>query len=555
MTEPNNTSLDSHLAATPIIKRKKSISIVWLIPIVALIIGGWLAYVAITEKGPIITISFETAEGLEAGKTKVKFKDVEVGVVEDIQIGKKLSRVLLKVEMHKGAEPYLTEKTKFWVVKARIGADQISGLGTLLGGAYIGIEPSNEGQLIKTFTGLEDPPIVTRSMDGSRYSLTASTLGSLNPGSPIYFRQIKVGQVIDFKLDKLGRNVGVNIFIDSPYDQFIRENTRFWIASGLDLQLTANGLRINTESLVSLMIGGIALSSFEDEEPSTIAKANSHFKLYDTREDAEDDRYVATHEYYIEIKESVRGLTVGAPVEFRGLRIGSVEAIELEADYENLEFSNFVRISIESQRLSLPAKREEDEVNRLQRMLSKGLRAQMKVGNLLTGQLFVDMEFFPDASPVSMKVYKDLYVLPSTPLTTQKILHNAAAFLKKLNTIPIEEMGKNMQSSLAGLDTLVNSEEIQELPSNLQSIVEDIKGMTHTLDTTTLPGVNNSLEEIQRLVKELGSFVSTDSPLYFELHETLQQLANAAQAINKLADLLERHPEALLQGKNNKERQ
>ena len=205
--------------------------------------------------------------------TKVKYKSVDAGVVEDIAISPELDHVILKIRMNKGATPYLTENTSFWVVRARVTASQVTGLNTLLGGAYIGLEPNQEGEPADSFVGLEIAPIITSEMEGKRFSLHAPRLGSLNPGSPIYFRQVKVGQVVDFKLDEDGNDIGINIFIDSPYEQFVRENTRFWIASGLDLQLTANGLRVNTESIVSLMIGGIAFGAVSDE-PSPC-----HFKV------------------------------------------------------------------------------------------------------------------------------------------------------------------------------------------------------------------------------------------------------------------------------------
>ncbi|THB78254.1 MAG: MCE family protein, partial [Desulfobulbaceae bacterium] len=387
MTTQTESSSQKPSAASPVIQKKRSISIVWLVPLVALLVGGWLAYKGLTEKGPVITISFETAEGLEVGKTKVKFKDVEVGVVKELKIGKDLQGVVLTVEMQKGAEPYLTENSKFWVVKARVGTSEVSGLSTLLGGVYIGMEPSREGQLIDHFVGLEKPPIVTSDMKGKHFYLNAGRLGSLDSGSPVYFRQIRVGRVVDYKLDDNGANVVIHIFIDSPFDQFVRENSSFWLASGLDLQLTADGLRVDTESVVSMLVGGIAFSSSLDDSIKAEAQENSRFTLYRTRDEAMDQKYTIEEYYYVEIFETIRGLSVGAPVEFRGLRIGSVKEIEARADFEQLEFSTMVKIGIEKERLNFDTMPDEPPEVQIRRMVAKGLRAQLKTGNLLTGQL------------------------------------------------------------------------------------------------------------------------------------------------------------------------
>lgn len=554
MTENSNSPKNSPIAASPVINKGRSISIVWLVPFVALIIGGWLVYKAVTEKGPAISISFQSAAGLEAGKTKVKYKDVEVGVVQDITIGKDLSNVILKVLMHKGSEPYLTEKTKFWVVRARVDASRISGLDTLLGGAYIGIEPATEGDFVKDFKGLEVPPVVTSEAKGKRFALSAARLGSLNPGSPIYFRQIQVGQVVDYKLDEEGHTIGVNIFINSPYDQFVRENTRFWNASGLDLELTANGLQVNTESFVSLMIGGIAFNTFSSDLPMPEAKENTHFKLYATREAASDDRYKSKNDFYVEFKESVRGLSVGAPLEFRGFRVGSVVDIEMKTDFEELEFSTMVRVSVERKRMSLQIDMDVSVDERFSRMVNKGFRAQLKTGNMLTGQLFVNLEFHDDVPPVTTTSHNDLLVLPSVPSSSQDIVQDVARFMKTLNKMPLEEIGSNLQRIMAGVDKLVNSPKLKSSLSSLDQILKELKTTSRTLNSDTVPQINRALAEAENLIQDMGSWVDEDSPLYEDVRNILEEIGGAARSINDLADMLERHPEALIQGKTNEDR-
>lgn len=535
--------------ADPIIKQRRSISIVWLIPIVALLIGGWLAYKAITEKGPTITIKFTTADGLEAGKTKVKYKSVDVGVVESIGIGENMSQVVLEVQLNKGAELYLTDQTKFWVVRAHISASEVSGLSTLLGGAYIGVEPSDKGKPQRDFIGLETIPLVTRSSEGKSFDLIAPRLGSLNPGSPIYFRQVKVGQVVDYKLEDKGNNVGVNIFIDSPYDQFVRENTRFWLASGLDMQLTANGIRVDTDSVVSLMIGGLAFGTFSDAPQGKQVPENSQFNLYETHEEARDDQYTVKKNYYLEFFESIRGLSVGAPVEFRGIQIGSVTDIQLKILPNQMNFSTMVAVTIERERLGLPAQVTLDLDIQIRKMIKDGLRVQLKTGNLLTGQLLVDVDYYPDAPSVEETTYKDQLIIPSLPSSTQAVLDGVTNIIKKMDKLPIEEMGQSLQGALLGIKKLVNDPALQSSMHSLHKILADLEIITSTVNADTMPEVNDILEELHELIKELKGWISADSPLQEDLLRSLQEIGKAARSINNLADMLERHPEALIQGK------
>jgi len=553
MTEQTDGSPYASEAATPEIKQHRSFSIVWIVPLVALLIGAWLAYKAISEKGPTITITFKTAEGLEAGKTKVKFKDVDIGTVTSIDLDNSLAHVKLTVEMEKGAAPYLTEKARFWVVRARVGAGQVTGLGTLFSGAYIGMIPGTEGKLEKHFTGLEKPPIVTGEVSGKRFNLVAPRLGSLNPGSPIYFRQIKVGEVVDYVMDASGSNISVDIFIQEPYHQFVRRNTRFWIASGLDLNLTANGLQIDTESIMSLMIGGIAFSTFPNEAIEPEAEEGAHFKLYETHDEAREDRYSTKKAFFIEFKDSVRGLSVGAPVEFRGLKIGEVTEIEMKADFDKLDFSVPVRVQIEPQRLSIPLATDEESENRFIRMVQKGFRAQLKTGSLLTGQLFIDVDFFSDEPPAKMTFYKGLPVLPNVPSSSQEIVQGVTRFVKKLEALPLEDIGRNLDKSMAGINRLVNNPALGDSLKSLRRIMAELETTTQTLNADTVPKINAALAEMDNVLKNLDGWVSADAPLQGDLRKTLKELSDAARAISALAGMLDRHPEALIQGKGSRD--
>jgi paraquat-inducible protein B len=436
------------------------------------------------------------------------------------------------------------------VVRARVAAGQVTGLGTLFSGAYIGIDPSREGKPRRHFKGLEKQPIVTGEVPGRQYRLAARRLGSLNPGSPIYFRQIEVGKVVDFKLEPDGENVSIDIFVQEPYHQFVRQNTRFWVASGLDIDLTANGLRVDTESVVSLVIGGLAFSAFGHDIKAPEASDGTSFKLYDTYEDARDDRYTIKRDMIVEIKDSVRGLAIGAPVDFRGLQIGEVTDIEMDANFETLEFIVPVRIRLEPERLHIATPSgEEESLERWQRLVDKGFRAQLETGNLLTGQMYIKLDIFEDAPPVKLKYYNGLPVIPSLPSPSQEIMQGVTRFVKKLDQLPLEQIGQDLQSTMAGMDKIVNGPDLRQAIHSLRRILAELETTTTSLNAETVPRINTALGEMEIVLKDLDGLISADAPLQGDLRATLEELADAARAVSELADLLQRHPEALIQGK------
>lgn len=536
-------------AADPVIKAHRSFSIVWLVPIVALLVGGLLAYKAITEKGPMITLSFATAEGLKAGETKVKYKSVDVGVVESIHINEELSRVILDVQMNKGSESYLTDQTKFWVVRARVTAGEVSGLGTLLGGAYIGIEPSTKGKEQRDFVGLETAPIVTSADKGSFFQLAAPRLGSLNPGSPVYFRQVKVGQVVEYEMDTAGNSVDVSIFINAPYDKFVRKNTRFWLASGLDVQLTANGIKVDTESVVSLIIGGIAFGTFNEEPLAELPSAENTFRLYETRDEAKDDQYRMRHQYYVEFFESTRGLSIGAPVEFRGIQIGKVRDISMKLSSDKLNFSTMVLLDVERDRLGLLDEKQKDLDQQVREMMNNGLRAQLKTGSLLTGQLLIDVDYYPDAAKVNEQRYNGLLVVQSVQSSAQEVMTGVVSFINKVDKLPIEEIGQSLHNSLTGIERIVENPDIVESIHALRSVLSALEETAKHVNADTMPEITATLQELNQLTNEVKGWLSADSPVQSNLIKSLEEIAKASRSINNLADMLERHPEALIQGK------
>ena len=450
--------------------RKRRISIVWLVPLVALAIGGWLVYKAVSEKGPTITITFKSAAGLEAGKTKIKYKDVELGQVDSVELGDDLSQVIVKAELVKEAKNFLSENTRFWVVRARVAAGGVSGLGTLFSGAYIGLDPGKPGNPATQFKGLEVPPVVTADLPGSHFVLKASSLGSLNIGFPVLYRQIEVGQVVSYHLDEDAQAVTVKVFIHAPHHKLVRKNTRFYNVSGLDVAIGADGIRVDTESFMTLMIGGIAFDTPVNMEPGEAAQENDIFTLYENREDISKMTYARKNQWLLHFDGSVRGLKAGAPVEMQGIQIGQVLDINLQFDMAKEAFSIPVLIEIEPDRIQavgkLPDGAEKQKV--MDYLVGKGLRAQLKTGSLITGQLLVAIDMNPYAPPAKINWEGRYPELPTVPTAMEEMTTSLTQLLGKLEKLPIEQIGSDLRDTVAGAKGLMNSAELTEIRHGLK---------------------------------------------------------------------------------------
>ncbi|MEW6079971.1 MAG: MlaD family protein [Thermodesulfobacteriota bacterium] len=518
------------------IRKKSPFSIVWVVPLIAMLIGGWLVFKGLTEKGPTVTIAFKSAEGLEAGKTKIRYKDVEVGLVESIVLDEDLSRVLVTAELNKELKPYLTRKTRFWVVRARVSASEISGLGTLLGGAYIAIDPVKEGEPDRTFKGLEAPPVVTMDLPGRHYVLRADRLGSLSAGSPIYYRQIEVGQVESYEMDKEGRYVEIRIFVNDPYHQFIRQNTRFWNAGGFDLSVDANGLTVDSQSLATILMGGIAFDSPMALDSDELAENNHIFSLFDSRQTAMSQQYQAKRYWMVEFGGSVRGLTVGAPVEFRGLQVGRVLDIVCRVGKETGS-DIVIAVLVEAEPERLLGKELIDNETEYRKfidsLVAKGFRAQLKTGNILTGKLFVDLEFHPDAPPDAMRWDGEYPRLPSIPKSLDELLAVLKQLLAGIEKVPFTEIGQDLRAVV----------------KNLSETIEVLEELTRRVNTEVAPEAAAMLRQTTKTLVEIQTSFGEDSTFNQNARQTLEELTNTAQALRMLADYLERHPEALIYGK------
>jgi paraquat-inducible protein B len=511
-------------------------SLVWLIPIIAAIIGIALMVKIVVDRGPEITISFRTGEGLEAGKTKVKYKEVDIGEVRRITLSKDRSQVLVTVQLSKDAKSFTAVDTHFWVVRPRLGASGVSGLGTLLSGAYIGADAGTSEETTKKFTGLEVQPTVTRDASGKQFKLHADDLGSLDVGSPIFYRRIKVGRLSAYDLDEDGKGVTLRIFIDAPYDKFVGINTRFWHASGLDIQVDSSGFKVNTQSLASVVLGGLAFQSIDDM-PGPLAKENTTFLLAQNQNQAFQEPDGPSVTAVLRFNQSVRGLTPGATVDFRGVVLGEVKSIGIEYDRLRREFDMPVVIEVYPARLGRKYAKDQaqspyTQQQRIQFMVSRGLRAQLRTDNLLTGQLYIALDFFPKAPKVSLQE-SAIIELPTVPNGLDELQSQISSIVTKLNKVPFEQIGQDLQKSLATLNKTLNSAE----------------KLAQTLNQDVAPEVAAAMKDVRKTLDNADRTLSEDAPLQQDLRHTLQELSRAAASMKVLTDYLEQHPESLIRGK------
>lgn len=540
-------TIEQPQAAEVVVRRRRLPSLIWIIPIVAAVIAAWLAVKAVNDRGPVITIRFDSATGLEAGKTKIRYRDVDIGLVEAVRLDEDLTHVLVSARMDRRAAPFLVEGTQLWVVRARVAAGEVSGLGTLFSGAYIALAPGQGGTPSDHFIGQETPPALTGDQPGRTFILKAKRLGSLDVGSPVYHRQIQVGRVISYRLSDTSEEIELGIFIEAPHHERVRAGTRFWNADGFDFALDANGLRVDSESLLTIISGGIAFALPDPAKAGEIAGENSQFILYPNRRASMEPTHQLKQRYLLYFNESVRGLVAGAPVEFRGIRVGQVVSVELEFDTEKMEFRIPVVIELEPERIRLTGDGKIYPEDLAPKLIEKGLTAQLKQANLLTGQLAIALSL-ESKVPRPSRGEDDPYPrIPTIPTPFEELSATVTRIVKKLDDLPLDRIASGVERDLASLDRTLKA-----ATSTLEAFdgtLNGLKELTGNLDRELAPAAKSAIEEMQRSLQELRANFGSDSPLSSDARKALEEFSKAARGIRDLTDYLERHPESLLRGK------
>lgn len=560
---PNQLQIDDLPEA--VVEKPHTIPIIWLIPIVAALIGGWLAYKTVSESGPTVTITFKDASGLEAGKTKIKYKSVTLGEVKKIEI-KNLSSITVTAQIDKSGEKFMSRNTRFWVVRPRIGGSRISGLETIVSGVYISIDP-RPGPPSLTFTGLENPPGVLADEQGTQFKLHAANLGSSFPGTAILHQGIKVGRVINYKFDQEGDGVVIGIFIKSPYDSLVRDTSRFWQKTGIDISYGIEGLDINVQSLATLIAGGISFDTPVTAGGSNQAsKPGTIFKLFKNFKNIGESKYVRKVPYLLHFKESLRGLSKGAPVEFRGIKVGQVSDMAITFDPRTMNIETPVVIELEPERLTVSGFLKAHKPNELAAlMVKRGMRAQLKMGSLLTGQLYIDLDVHPHL-PIKKLLMTGKYPeIPTIPSTMNTLRRNAADVLTEIHKIPFNKIGQGLLKTIQGADRLTNSPDLAEAVHTLNTTLgeihelaradgslsksfDNLNSLTKHLNNKVIK-LDDSIEKTLGAIRSAMKITQPNSPAAVNLVTALTELSAAARSVRNLADYLDRHPEALIHGK------
>jgi len=549
-----------------VVRKRRGLPIVWLVPIVAAALGGWLWWTAVQDRGPTIRIKFETAEGLAAGKTKVKYNDIEIGEVDDIAITNDLSGVEVSATLAPWVKPHLRESARFWVVRPRVGGGGVSGLGTLMSGEYINFEPGSAGDPSLRFTGLELPPVAPANAPGLKITLESDTLGSIDVSSSVYFRQIVVGQVERYRLTD-ARTIEIDLYIEPEFAPLVRTNTLFWNASGIDLSLDATGLHVAVESLDSLLTGGLAFDAPAGLPYGDPAPVGHRFRLYDRRPTL-DDLPTEFEPFVVYFPESTRGLTVGASVEFRGTVLGKVTAISLQYVVNSGEFRTRVQFDVSRGRIKIIGGDGGGTEEELDRLIKLGLRARLETGNLLTGARFITLDLYP-SSEIELAFADDpmtqIPAIDSTGKTLVETLDQLPQMVEELRAIA--KSARTLLESPDTRGTLANvrgaSKELEELLKELRPLAADLGPLVSDLRPTVTAvsrRVTETLAEFERAAATAREvLVQTDDAVTevaratpevrTKLLASLDELTASLRTIRLLADYLERHPEALIQGK------
>ena len=549
--------------AHAVTRRSRRLSVIWIIPLVAVAIGAWLAWDTLSKEGPTITVTFNTAEGLQPGQSQLKFKDIVFGTVKSLKLAPDNTHVVVTIATTHDAKPLLTDQTIFWVVKPRLFAGSVSGLETLLSGSYVGMLPGHTaGKPQHKFTGQEDPPIISEHVPGHTFLMRAKRLGSISLGSPIYYRDLSVGEVLGWDIADMADHVTIHAFVRAPYDSYVHDDTRFWNASGLSIKLAGAGVEVQLESLRALILGGIAFETPDLEgRAQSVSLENHVFPLFADRDTAQAASYTRKIQVISYFPGSVSGLGVGSPVTMHGIAVGHVTNVQLAYDRTTDTVSAPVRYEIEPERVvGVGVRLFKTDAESVKALLKQGLRATLQSASLITGQQEVALDFVPDAPPSQLSQEDGYFVLPTTPGGGFAGLTAAAgALLDKVNQIPFDQLGKNLGGILKSVNDLASGPQARQALTELGATISTLEQLTKHIDAGAAPALKQlpemtaqlqkTVTNANKLLLSLDSGYGDNTKFNRDLERLLVQTNDALNSIRALADLLSRHPEALIKGR------
>ena len=543
-------------------RRSRRFSIIWIVPIVAVAIGAWLAWDTLSKEGPTIKISFDGGEGLQAGQSQLKYKDIVFGTVKSLALSPDQTHVVVTVATTREAGPLLTEGTAFWVVKPRLFAGNISGIETLLSGSYIGMLPAaTAGKSQREFVGREDPPVLGAHVAGRTFFLKSKRIGAVSVGSPIFFRDLAVGEVLGWDIADMAEYVTIHAFVRAPYDSYVHDQTRFWNASGVSIKLGGTGVEVQMESLKALLLGGVAFETPITDIHTAETSEDHVFPLFADRETANAASYTRKIPAISYFSGSVSGLAPGAAVTVHGLKVGEVTDVRLTYDAAKDAVLAPVRYEIEPERVVGVGKRVfKTDAESVQALLKQGLRASLQSANLITGQQNVALDFVTDAPAAEVSMDGQDFVVPAgegggfAGLTA-----SATELLNKVNQMPFDQIGKNLDGILKSVSDLAQGPQMKKALTELAGMMASAQNMVQNLNSGLSPaakqlpevtaGLQKTLANANKLVLSLDNGYGDNTKFNRDMDRLLAQANDALRSIRALSDLLARHPEALIKGR------
>ena len=534
-------------AANPELRAAQRWNVVWAVPILALLIGGWLLYRNISSKGPEVRLRFETADGIVAGKTELRCRSVTVGKVTRVELTEDLGSVFVHCTLDRAYGDLLRKGSRFWVVRPRVSAADISGLGTLLTGVYIEMEPGTGPKGPTKWKGRETPPATSRSVPGLRLTLVSEEAGSLSVGAPVYYRGYEVGRVESRKLDIDGRRITYETFIRDEYRSLVKENTKFWNTSGIDVSAGVDGFKVRTPSFQAMVSGGVSFAIQEGVEPGELAQDGASFELHEDIDAAAASTFEPTLQLLVLFDQSVRGLSSTAPVEYRGIVIGRVKNISFDyvPDPDNQKVPVLVEVDPRLLRAIGMVTSQEEEILLLGDAVRKGLRATLKTGSLLTGAMYVDFDYYPADEPAELGYKGDFPVVPTMPSGFAQLEVKLSSVLDKIDRLPLD--GAVSEITAAAKETATTVAEARKALEEIEKVAAAAKVTLEDEVFKKLPAdLRRTLAELEKSLASVGP----DGNVQGDLLRTLDELRGALRSIDGLADSIKEKPNSLLFGKD-----
>jgi paraquat-inducible protein B len=544
------------------VRKSGRLPVIWAIPIVAIAIGAWLAWDSFSKEGPRIVVSFEDAEGLQAGQSHLKYKEITLGTVKSLDFTSDRRRVLVEIATTAQAKQFLTTGTQFWVVKPRLFAGNISGFSTLLSGSYVGLLPGDAAAPPeRNFVGRDNPPVLDSDVPGRTFLLKTDQLGSVNLGSPVFYRGLSVGEVLGWDIGEMAESVTIHAFVRAPFDTYVHDHTRFWNASGVSVKLGGGGVEMQVESLRAVLLGGVAFETPSIGKPSEVSAANHEFMLFPSQDAAKAASYSRKIPLLGYFSSSVRGLAPGSDVVMHGLKVGKVTDVRLAFDLANDSVTVPVSFEVEPERvLGVGNQVFKNTFDGVQLLVSKGLRATLESGNLLTGELLVSLEFVPDAPGVKVTMQDDSFVIPTSESGGLSGLQvSAGDLLRNVNAIPFASIGNSLNTLAKNMSVLADGPQLHQATTALAGTLTQAQAVLKKLDTQMGPALQQlpeiattlrtTLKQSDLLMRSLSAGYGDNTQFHRDLDRLMAQLNDAVRSFQALADLLTRHPEALVRGR------